>query len=188
MYGLNFCEPTPAARVLNAVLQIGVAFRPLPVRLMVFAMAAGLVFVAIDVARLNHVLTLAANREAERDLLVAEARRVDASRRALRQKESAVVAALRVRKSNAAVASMIARLGNVLEPKIALTTFRSWDSGLDVGGRGPTLGDVREALEHLSAVQGADEGLTLEVHQEEATAKYATFHFGFSERVAQGLP
>lgn len=181
MYRVDFREPTFAWRTRQAMRWVRTGVEKPGLRFAVYAVAAVLVFQAVECARLHAAFAAVARIEAERDALAARVRHIKETTEPQRRREAALAAALRVRRSNATLASAIARLGNVLGPEMVLATLRGREDGLDIEGRSSTFSDIRRVLERLDQnSSNAPEALTLDVHQDDPGARYVSFHVGYA--------
>ena len=161
---INFCEPTLWGR-----------FERLHLPVLCALLAA--VLAATDCLRLWTALQHVRDVETRRDALAARVRLRSEHAKLLEARRALLFSALGYRRSNAGLAKEIARVGDALGGEIALTVLRSHAGGVEVEGRGRSIGDVRKALQRIHD-DGSRE-IMFEIRRDDTSQSWVAFRIGF---------
>jgi hypothetical protein len=112
--------------------------------------------------------------EYRKDLSTERLRTMQSHVRTIEERRRSLLAGLKLRRSNAELATRVAELADLLAPTIALTTLRGLANGIDVEGRGTNLADLRSSLARLQEKLRAP--AAFEMHREDEGQSVISFH------------
>lgn len=172
MIGVDFRNPGALERLQHLIA--GTLEQSRRVRASLFLMSALIVFVGIEAIRLFAALHAVHELEFRRDLSMEHLRAMQTRVRTIEERRQSLLAGLRLRRSNAELATRVAELADLLAPTIAVTSLRGLANGIDVEGRGTSLADIRASLARLQAK--LDAPAAFEVHREDGSQGVISFH------------
>jgi hypothetical protein len=172
LIGVDFRSPGTLERTQHILAEM--LERSRKVRASLLVVGAFLVLIGIESIRLVGALHAVHDLDYRKNLSTERLRAMQSRVRTIEERRRSLLTGLKLRRSNAELATRVAELVDLLAPTIAVTTLRGLANGIDVEGRGTNLADVRVSLARLQAKLG--EPAAVEVRREDGGQGVISFH------------